>query len=223
MRQYSLPRRSRGILAAALLGSALLSLPSLEAQAAPVADAVNDFIPTFTGVHNGDLDVLSLSAVFDGAFHLTAVMNGKIGTTDPSIFTFGIDRGAGTAGFAAIGETGVTFDSVLTVTGAGVTGGRLGATAFALPVGAAHIYGDTLTMDLAASFLPSTGFQPENYRISFWTRDSSQAGTAGLADFAPDNSTVQISTVPEPDTYAMLLAGLGLFGFVAHRRKQKAN
>ncbi len=84
MRQYSLPRRSRGILAAALLGSALLSLPSLEAQAAPVADAVNDFIPTFTGVHNGDLDVLSLSAVFDGAFHLTAVMNGKIGTTDPT-------------------------------------------------------------------------------------------------------------------------------------------
>ena len=221
MRHYSLSRRSRGILAAALLGSALLSLPSIEAQAAPVADAVNDFIPTFTGVHNGDLDILSLSAVFDGAFHLTAVMNGKIGTTDPSIFTFGIDRGAGTAGFAAIGETGVTFDAVVTVTDAGVTGGRAGFTALVLPAGAAHIYGDTLTVDFAASLLPSTGFRPEDYRISFWTRDSSQVGTAGLADFAPDNSTIQVGAVPEPETYAMLLAGLGLMSFVVRRRQQK--
>jgi hypothetical protein len=29
-----------------------------------------------------------------------------------------------------------------------------------------------------------------------------------------------VSPIPEPQTYAMLLAGLGLFGFVARRRKQ---
>jgi len=28
--------------------------------------------------------------------------------------------------------------------------------------------------------------------------------------------------VPEPETYAMLLAGLGLLGFVARRKKHKA-
>jgi len=27
--------------------------------------------------------------------------------------------------------------------------------------------------------------------------------------------------IPEPETYAMMLAGLGLMGFVARRRKQK--
>lgn len=31
-----------------------------------------------------------------------------------------------------------------------------------------------------------------------------------------------IAAVPEPETYAMMLAGLGLLGFVARRRKQKA-
>jgi hypothetical protein len=30
------------------------------------------------------------------------------------------------------------------------------------------------------------------------------------------------SGVPEPETYAMMLAGLGLLGFVARRRKLKA-
>ncbi|MCZ8077133.1 MAG: FxDxF family PEP-CTERM protein, partial [Paucibacter sp.] len=30
---------------------------------------------------------------------------------------------------------------------------------------------------------------------------------------------VQISAVPEPQTYALLLGGLGLVGFVARRRK----
>lgn len=33
---------------------------------------------------------------------------------------------------------------------------------------------------------------------------------------------VQISAVPEPETYAMLLAGLGMIGFVARRRKIRA-
>jgi hypothetical protein len=29
------------------------------------------------------------------------------------------------------------------------------------------------------------------------------------------------AAIPEPETYAMLLAGLGLLGFAARRRKQK--
>jgi len=33
---------------------------------------------------------------------------------------------------------------------------------------------------------------------------------------------VSVSAVPEPETYAMLLAGLGLMGFVARRRQRQA-
>ena len=33
---------------------------------------------------------------------------------------------------------------------------------------------------------------------------------------------LSVSAIPEPETYAMLLAGLGLLGFAARRRKQKA-
>jgi len=36
-----------------------------------------------------------------------------------------------------------------------------------------------------------------------------------------DIANAAVSHAPEPDTYAMLLAGLGLLGFVARRRKQK--
>ena len=42
-------------------------------------------------------------------------------------------------------------------------------------------------------------------------------GVGGSSVFA-DNFT--ITAIPEPETYAMLLAGLGLLGFTARRRKQ---
>ena len=35
------------------------------------------------------------------------------------------------------------------------------------------------------------------------------------------NATFAVTSVPEPDTYGMLLAGLGLFAFIARRRGQK--
>ena len=50
-----------------------------------------------------------------------------------------------------------------------------------------------------------------------------QAGNFGLLDGIGDNAVGFAAAVPEPETYAMLLAGLGLMGTIARRRKDKKN
>lgn len=42
---------------------------------------------------------------------------------------------------------------------------------------------------------------------------------ASISSFSIDNLNVAAAPVPEPETYAMLLAGLGLIGFAVRRRK----
>ena len=53
--------------------------------------------------------------------------------------------------------------------------------------------------------------------------DTDASGNATtLAGVVRIDDGVIIPTIPEPETYAMLLAGLGLLGFAARRRKQQA-
>jgi hypothetical protein len=49
-----------------------------------------------------------------------------------------------------------------------------------------------------------------------WVSTGSSPGVGIRVDASPT-----VATVPEPETYAMLLAGLGLMGAVARRRKQQ--
>lgn len=55
------------------------------------------------------------------------------------------------------------------------------------------------------------------YVIGF---NDSAGNNTTLGDW--DDFVIGVNPVPEPETYAMLLAGLGLMGFVARRRKQSA-
>jgi len=199
--------------------AALLAVP---ARSAPILDPVGDFIPSFTGTKTGDLDVVSLSAVFDGTFfHLSATMNAPIGTGANDRYVWGFDRGQGTARFGAIAP-GVLFDSVVVVT-AGTPGGAVnrlvGGGSTALPASAVKISGATITVDVPVSALPSLGLTPDHYGINLWPRENNPAiiGNAQISDFAPDND-VFIASAPEPASLALFAAAFGAVAFARRRR-----
>ncbi len=197
------------------------------ARAGAVSDPANDFIPTFGGAKTGELDVLSTSASFDGTtIHLAGTLNGTVGVLPSSLYVFGIDRGAETSNFAAIGAPGVVFDSVITVTGKGVVAGRdlVTNTALAVP-GAATISGSSISVDVPVSLLPSLGLTPAQYGVNLWPRDTTQAGNAAISDFDPDNATFPVgaatTAVPEPGSLALLGSGVLLgVGQLARRRRK---
>ena len=56
-------------------------------------------------------------------------------------------------------------------------------------------------------------------RVVFGVPDA----TAFVQDFAINGPRIQVTPVPEPETYAMLMASLGLLGFIAHRRRKSLN
>ena len=55
-----------------------------------------------------------------------------------------------------------------------------------------------------------------------WAYGGSSTGSTGTGALRTEFTTVA-APVPEPETYAMMLAGLGLLGVMARRRKQKLN
>jgi hypothetical protein len=214
--------RYRGLVAHSFAAAVFL-LAAESGNAATISDPANDFLPTFQGTHDGSLDVLSLTATFDGtAFHVSATENGDIAAFANGLFVLGFNRGAAIANFGSIGHGGVIFDSVITLTSAGVTGGRdlVANSPISLPAGAATISGSTFTIDIPLSALPSEGLAPTRYGINLWPRDASVApGNSQIADFAPDNSDL---AVPEPMSLGLLsTAMIGLV--VAKRRSRKTD
>lgn len=61
-----------------------------------------------------------------------------------------------------------------------------------------------------------TGFESNLIGLSAAASDA----TGGLETFYVANSGTTVTPVPEPGTYAMLLAGLGVMGFVARRSRK---
>lgn len=208
--------RLAGLTAALLLSASAIAVP---AHAGFITDPANDFIPTFGGTHNGSLDVLSVSATFDGTnFHISATENGNIAAFPTGLFVIGFNRGAETSNFAAIGLPGVVFDAVIILTSAGVPGGRdlVSNTAIVLSASDATISGSTFQISIPLSALPSQGLLPTQYGVNLWPRDTAvAAGNSQIADFAP-NATDLI--VPEPVSLSLIATGLLGLGFVKRRR-----
>lgn len=207
------------------LTSAVIA-PSAKADA---IDPANDFLGTYQGPQNGDLDVLSTGAVFNGtSFLFTATLNGPVGSTVGGFYVWGVNRGNGTAGFASLGLNNVLFDQVLIVrpngTNAALATGTTGGNT--LGPGSITFAGNSLSVLVPASFLPNNGFTFGQYTINLWPRASffpngttPLAGNAAISDFAPNNANVQVTSAPEPGSLAFAaLGGIGLVGGVLRRR-----
>lgn len=210
------------------VAATLLALGAAMAQAQGIADPAGDFLSTYTGPRNGDLDVLGAFAGYNAQtsrFTFSGTFAAAVGTTLGAFYVWGLDRGQGTerfvAGTPSVGA-GVRFDSVVflrpdstarVVRFVGATN-----TFTELALGTATIVGNTISASIDGSLLPSTGFAPTGYTWNLWPRTGGTNDT--IADFAPDRSNAPIAPVPEPETYALLMGGLAVMGLVSRRRKK---
>lgn len=211
----------------ALAACALLGAP---AAATNISDATGDFLATYAGAHNGDLDILSASARIDGGNLLIgSTQNGAIGASAGSLFVWGVNRGSGTArltlGSPSIGAS-ILWDAVIVLFPDGnsrvVTFGPSGPPVITPLSGAVTINGDSISAVIPLALLGSTGYTPENYMFTLWSRlrvnPAADGTNAEIADFAPDFAGIRAS-VPEPASWAMMIAGFAAIGGALRRRR----
>ena len=202
----------------ALIAATSAALVASGASAAPLADAAGDFLATYTGPKNADLDVRSSEVrLATGVFDFRATLGGDIGTTTGGLYVFGVNRGAGTARFGALASN-VLFDSVVVVNnnGTGFARDLIAGVTTNLAPSAISFSGTSLSALVDASLLPSLGFAVDAYTYNLWPR-SPGAGNAAISDFAPDNANNAVTAVPEPGIWAMLIGGFGAVGVAARR------
>ena len=196
----------------AIMVAAVASIFSVSAAAAPV---FSDNFDGYTLQLNWTPPGASGWAVSDGTVDL-------IGGIGGSFFDFIPGNGNYVDLDGSSGNSGLLSNSV----------NLIGGTAYTLSFDLAGSHrGSTETVDVIfgsvnASYTLNSADTFSTFTLNF---TPSITGSYGFSyqNLGGDNvgallNNVSVSPVPEPETYAMLLAGLGLLGFLARRRKESA-
>ena len=201
-----------------LAGAALMAL-AVAAPAHAVTDPVGDFLPTYVGPQDADLDVTEFLVTFnsvDNVFNITATMAGDIDPSTQGLYAIGVNTGTGVIQpFANIGNPNVVFNQVVAVFKNGDA--FLGANQLS-----ANIVDDHFTISVPLALLPSTGFAPTEYGWNIWPRLAlPPSGNDVISDFAPNNATMTAS-IPEPAAWALMIGGFAFVGGLLRRRNLRA-
>lgn len=207
-----------------LLGLTALALAVAAPARAQLTDPVGDFLSTYTGPRNPDLDILSIGFEFDNVstFRFVSTSAGAIGTTPGAPFVWGIHRGAGVADFARLGLPDIKFDALVALIPGStslfvdLTTGQQSA----LAADAVRYSGNTLEAFVPLALLSPRGWAPTAYTANLWPRSAPVLNDDGvISDFAPDDRNAAVAVTPEPATWALLGAGVLTIGAVARRRR----
>jgi hypothetical protein len=208
------------------LFSTLSAFSTVGAAQGFAPDAQGDFLATYSGPHNGDLDVLFAYGLWNPGtqmFSFGGVLSAPVGTTAGALYVWGIDRGTGTerlaAGSPSVGQ-GVFFDSVISLnpSAGAYSVNLLNGTVFTLAASSVSIVANTITVNVPLADLPGMGRTPDQYGWNLWPRFG--AGNTAISDFAPDASTPRVaSVVPEPASWALMASGGAVLLGLARRRR----
>jgi len=201
-------------------------------------------LPTFdpTGAHTTDdfrdLDVVSASVTYDAHnFYLTAQMAGAIGSTDTGFYVWGVDTGTAIAFFQAehdnpmfadaqghlspdplVGQ-GIHFDTFIILNPDGT--GSVNYFSGEPSEGVSHITinGDVISATISRDALEDGAtIDASQFGFNIWPRANGFRNDQ-IADFAPDGENFTGSPTPEPEAWALLIAGFGLAGTAMRRRR----
>lgn len=204
MRRHAAGIRRLALLAAALCTAGLAA----QVQALPFLDAGNDFLSSYTGTKDADLDVLQADVVIDAqaqTITFSGTMRGSIDTRSTKLYVFGIDRGAGAAGGNLVFHgplggapqigSGVMWDSAvaLTATGQALFFDVLNPGLVPLPNVAVAIRGNQISATVPLALFPSQGFKLKEYTYNVWPRSELSLANTVVSDFAPDSGNAPVS------------------------------
>jgi hypothetical protein len=204
--------------------AAALAAPT---AARAVSDPVGDFLGTYSGSQNADLDFTDARARFDGAsFNLGLTLAGPVTASPGLLHVWGINRGAGTPRLNILADPdldpNVRWDALAVLfndrTLRVVTFPQVGAPTITPIANGVTVDGNNLSVSVPLALLPSRGFDPGSYTFQLWSRLRANPAMDGpnteIADFGPR----LFAAVPEPSSWAMMIAGFALAGAAARRR-----